>query len=50
MNVALRAIGNVVTGTDDQTQFVLNHGALAYLPKLLKHHKDKINKVRFIFI
>ena len=46
----MRAIGNVVTGTDEQTQFVLNHGALAYFPKLLKHQKDKLNKVWFIII
>ena len=48
MNLALRAIGNIVTGTDEQTQLVLNHGALAYFPKLLKHQKDKLNKVSFI--
>ena len=47
MNLALRAIGNVVTGTDEQTQIVLNCGALGYFPKLLKHKRDKLNKVRF---
>lgn len=46
INLALRAVGNVVTGTDDQTQLVLNHGALNYFSKLLKHPKDKINKVK----
>jgi hypothetical protein len=40
----------VVTGTDEQTQLVLNHGALNYFPKLLKHQKDKLNKVKFTII
>ncbi len=48
INLALRAIGNVVTGTDEQTQLVLNQGALAYFPKLLKHQRDKLNKVSVI--
>ena len=42
---ALRALGNIVTGTDEQTQTVLNYGALLYFPTLLSHHKAKINKV-----
>ena len=42
---ALRAVGNIVTGTDDQTQTVLNHGALEHFPNLLNHAKEKINKV-----
>jgi hypothetical protein len=44
----LRAIGNVVTGTDEQTQLVLNHGALNYFSKLLKLQKEKLNKVSSI--
>ena len=42
---ALRAVGNIVTGTDDQTQQVLNCGALAHFPALLQHPREKINKV-----
>ena len=43
---ALRAVGNIVTGTDEQTQLVLNEGVLNYFPKLLKHQKEKLNKVK----
>lgn len=42
---ALRAVGNIVTGTDEQTQVVLNYNALSYFPALLTHPKEKINKV-----
>ena len=42
---ALRAVGNIVTGTDYQTQTVLNQGALEHFPGLLNHQKEKINKV-----
>ena len=42
---ALRAVGNIVTGTDEQTQNVLNDGALEHFPGLLNHQKEKINKV-----
>ena len=42
---ALRAVGNIVTGTDDQTQVVLNCSALEHFPALLSHPKEKINKV-----
>ncbi|PRD28292.1 UNVERIFIED_CONTAM: Importin subunit alpha-4 [Trichonephila clavipes] len=42
---ALRAVGNIVTGTDEQTQVVLNCDALSYFPALLNHSKEKINKV-----
>lgn len=43
---ALRAVGNIVTGTDEQTQIVLNCGALNHFRALLTHPKEKINKVR----
>lgn len=42
---ALRAVGNIVTGTDEQTQLVLDCGALQMMPALLSHIKEKINKV-----
>ena len=42
---ALRAVGNIVTGTDDQTQTVLNYDALSHFPQLLNHAKEKINNV-----
>ena len=51
---ALRAVGNIVTGTDAQTQCVLNCDALAHFQTLLNHHKEKINKVNdhnvFVFV
>lgn len=34
---ALRAVGNIVTGTDEQTQVVLNCDALSHFPALLSH-------------
>lgn len=34
---ALRAVGNIVTGTDEQTQVVLNCDALSHFPALLTH-------------
>lgn len=43
---ALRAVGNIVTGTDEQTQVVLACDALSHFPSLLTHPKEKINKVR----
>lgn len=42
---ALRAVGNIVTGTDEQTQVVLNCDVLSHFPNLLTHPKEKINKV-----
>ena len=47
---ALRAVGNIVTGTDEQTQTVLDHGALEHFGGLLTHAKDKINKVHYKYI
>ncbi|CAF2631363.1 unnamed protein product [Rotaria sp. Silwood2] len=50
VTAALRAVGNVVTGTDEQTQYVLNHGVLNYFSKLLKHQKNKLNKEAVWFL
>lgn len=41
---SLRAIGNIVTGTDEQTQVVIDSGALSVFPSLLSHHKNNIQK------
>jgi importin subunit alpha-4/3 len=46
VTAALRAVGNIVTGTDDQTQTVLDNGSLKYFHALLNHPKLKINKVK----
>lgn len=47
---ALRAVGNIVTGTDEQTQVVLNCDALSHFAALLTHTKEKINKVMEIHL
>uniref|UniRef100_A0A8C5TVI4 Importin subunit alpha n=1 Tax=Malurus cyaneus samueli TaxID=2593467 RepID=A0A8C5TVI4_9PASS len=47
---ALRAVGNIVTGTDEQTQVVLNCDVLSYFPHLLTHPKEKINKEAVWFL
>lgn len=44
-SAAVRAVGNIVTGTDEQTQAVLNCDALKHFPALLTHPKTKICKV-----
>lgn len=50
VTAALRAVGNIVTGTDEQTQVVLNHDALKYFHSLLNHPKQKINKEAVWFL
>lgn len=47
---ALRAVGNIVTGTDEQTQIVLNCDALSHFPNLLTHPKEKICKEAVWFL
>lgn len=47
---ALRAVGNIVTGTDEQTQVVLNCDVLSHLPNLLQHQKEKICKEAVWFV
>ncbi len=42
---ALRTLGNIVTGTDEQTQVVLEHGILFHLANLLRHPKPSIVRV-----
>lgn len=47
---AVRAVGNIVTGSDDQTQAVLNCDALAHFHGLLNHQKEKICKEAVWFL
>lgn len=44
VQAALRAVGNIVTGDDSQTQVILNCQALAYLHPLLSSTKESIRK------
>lgn len=44
---ALRTAGNIVTGTDQQTEAMLQLGLLNVFPKLLRHPKANIVKVIF---
>ncbi|ESQ35942.1 hypothetical protein EUTSA_v10007310mg [Eutrema salsugineum] len=42
---ALRTVGNIVTGDDSQTQFIINSGVLPHLYNLLtQNHKKSIKK------
>ena len=42
---ALRATGNIVTGSDHQTQIVLDCGVLNHFTQLLRHPRSNIQKV-----
>lgn len=42
---ALRTLGNIVTGTDEQTQVVLDSGILGHLHSLLHHSRPSIVRV-----
>lgn len=41
---SLRTMGNIVTGTDEQAQTVIDAGALAVSPSLLFHPKTPLEK------
>ncbi|KAK2117161.1 hypothetical protein P7K49_004047 [Saguinus oedipus] len=41
---SLRTVGNIVTGTDEQTQRAIDTGILNVLPQLLQHNKPSIQK------
>ncbi|ELW50110.1 Importin subunit alpha-2 [Tupaia chinensis] len=43
-DLVIKAIGNIVTGTDEQTQVVIDAGALAVFPSLLTNSKTNIQK------
>jgi len=40
----LRTLGNVITGTDEQTQVVMDSGILSHLLQLLQHPKKSLRK------
>lgn len=44
VSAALRAVGNIVTGDDVQTQVILNSGALPCLLHLLSSVKESVRK------
>jgi len=44
VSAALRAVGNIVTGDDVQTQVILNCGALPCLLHLMSSSKESIKK------
>jgi importin subunit alpha-2 len=44
LSPALRCIGNIVTGSDDQTQSVIDANALPIFHNLLAHHKIGVQK------
>ena len=46
MTPSLRTLGNIVTGTDTQTDAVLQSNAVPVFAKLLQHPKMNIVKVR----
>lgn len=41
---SLRTVGNIVTGTDPQTQLAIDAGLLSVLPHLLLHPRSSIQK------
>jgi len=43
---AIRVAGNVSTGSDEQTQHILDAGVLSRMPKILSCRKSKVHKVR----
>ena len=47
---ALRTIGNIVTGSDQQTQTVLECNVLEHFESLLRHHKANIQKVQLLLL
>ena len=44
---ALRTLGNIVTGSDQQTQYVLDQNVLPQILPLLTHVKPNMQKVHF---